>query len=1527
MPETRIAPEGAMQTPALTPMQLGMLIHGVRAETEGAYVQQLVWTLEETVDVSLFHVAWQHLVDRHEVLRTSFQLESPDGPIQMVHGQVDWSVEVSDWRELGIAHAERRFKAYLRDERRRGFAIAQSPLWRWSLFRLDDSDSRLVWTSHHALFDGRSRLILLRELLALYNGINRGTVPALAPARPFGDHVRWLTARDFSASQGYWRKLLRGFGHATPLPGEERRALADAECIHQTLDVALTEECTAKLREIASQIQITLNTIVQGAWALLLGFYAGNDDVVFGATRACRPSSLGDVESMVGLFINTLPVRVRITGAAFLPEWLKEIRSQWISLREHEHTPLAEVQRWSEVPTDEPLFESVVMFETYALVDSLREATDSWPIRDLRLLGTTNYPLVVAAHGGTRLRIELTCDRRRFADETLLEIRARFQTLLEGIALEPCRTLAELPMITPRERVQLVSDWNSTATPFPRDTTVVQLFEAQVGRTPDAIALAFRGGRWTYEQLNARANLLARRLRGLGVGFEIPVAICAERSPERIAAMLGILKAGGAYVPLDPAFPQQRLQFILSDTRTPVLITERNLGFTVTTSGLHVLYLDDDRDERDAGASANPPCPATFDSLAYIMYTSGSTGTPKGVAVLHRGIIRLLFGVDYITLDSTRKILHLASPAFDASTFEIWGPLLHGGQCVLYDGRVLALDLLEPVIRENEVDTLLVTTALFNAIIDESARILSGVKDVLVGGDVLSVNHVSRALAQLPATVITNAYGPTETTTFATTYRIPREMGPGASSVPIGKPIGNTTVYLLNSLGMLVPPGVPGELYIGGPGVARGYWNQPDLTVQRFLRNEFDQVPEAVLYRTGDLCRRLPDGNIEFLGRLDGQVKIRGYRIEVGEIAAALMKHEDVREAVVIADGESRGVERRLIAYVVPRTRPPRPVDPAGLKSFLKEILPDFMVPAAFVFLEALPLSPTGKVDRQRLPSPEARPVDGEQIRAARTPVQARLAGIFAELLGRDQVDIHDDFFRLGGHSLLAMQAVARARQALGINLPLVSLFDKPTVARLASFVEHLLQAGPAAHASPIERTPRAGVYPLLCSQLSVWDVHRAYPGKTRVNTSRAYRLRGPLSREALHDAMKALVERHESLRTNFVEIDGAPAQVVSAPGQLDLPLVDLSRLPEPRRLREAQRQFDLATRHFYDLATDDMLRPALLRLSDEDHVLVLIFNHIVMDGWSFGIFVRELSGFYNAFSARIRPALAELPLQPVDIACWERHHFQTPAGQEQLAYWKDRLADAHVVPCFASDGPRLESVEFRSDLSSISVEGDMVEALRKLGQREGCTLSMTLFAALNVLAYAITRQDDIVVGMPVAARNRPELDGIIGCFRKRVILRTDLSGRPTYRDVLSRVRDVTIGAYLHLDASMEIAFPERGVDHPAHWMRIPLNFNFIENTGVSLTLDRLAVTPLTRSEHINWSDLMMIVIESHDRLDVQLMYRKILYSPRRIMGLLQHYRKILEAMIGTPNQRLFKIPGENPLRNKSEQSVIHGRP
>ena len=1351
----------------LTPTQHGMLMHSLRSPDAGTYVQQMVCALGEALDVSAFEGAWQRVVDRHAVLRTSFRFEQGDAPRQDVVPSVSCRIEQRDWRRAGGIENEQRLDAYLRKDRRQPFALEHAPLWRLCLFRLADQDYRLVWTSHHALLDGRSRRLLLEELFAIYEAVCQGAEPHLAAPPPYERYVRWLVGQPSDKSQDYWRAMLEGLGGATPLPmgpPDRVRLLPDHEDRHRSLELLLTTEQTASLRQLADTLRVTFNTLLQGAWALLLSRYASTEDVVFGATRACRGIPVEGVGAMVGLLINTLPVRVAVPASTTLASWLPGLRSRWVAMREHEQTPLASIQEWSELPPGEPLFDSIVVFENFRLDEHLRAKGGAWNNRSFRLIGTTNYPLVVSGHLAPHLVIELTYDRHRFDDDIVSRMRKHLQNLLEAFAGDPARTLEEFAMVSVRERRQLVVDWNPAANDVPQDACIHRLFEAQVARAPGATALAFEGQTWTYQELNVRANRLGHYLRTLGVGSETPVAICVERTPLLVMGLLGILKAGGAYVPLDPSYPSERLQFMLRDSRAPVLLTQKSLVPALPENEAQRFCLDTDASVLDIHSATNPAGEFNGSQLAYLMYTSGSTGTPKGVQVEHRSVVRLVIDTNYIEIGPTDCMAQMSNTSFDAATFEIWGALLNGAKLAIL-GRDLTLDpaRVATAFREEQITISFVTTQLFNHIVSAAPEAFAGLRCLLTGGEAPDPARFRDLLLRWPPRRVVHVYGPTETTTFATFFPV-EVVAPDATTIPIGRAIANTSVFVLDPARGLLPVGVAGELYIGGAGVARGYLARPELTAEKFVQDPFSDQSDARLYRTGDLVRWRPDGNLEFLGRFDQQIKLRGFRIEPGEIETALAQHPQVEQAVVILR-EDRPGERRLAAYIVVGRSGAAPAA-ADLRKLLQKKLPDYMVPSAFVFLDALPLSPNGKLDRQRLPAPDPGRVDEDRIFVPpRTPTEERVAAIFAQLLGRDRVGVHDDFFEMSGDSLLAIQAASRVRQALGIELPLTRLFETPTVARLVANLDTCERSESEPGVPALVATAGAEPSPLSCSQLSIWDLHERFPNRVLSNTCRAHRLKGRLIPEAVRDALQSLLERHEAFRTTFSSVNGIPRQFVSVATPLDFPVLDLSGLPESQRMAEVQRLYEDEKQRRYDLARDVMLRAMLVRLGADDHVLVLNLSHIVSDARSMAVFYREFPLLYDAFANGKRVTLPALSIQPRDFARWEGLYLQAGVGKRQIAFWTKHLACGEWASDPLSHATPVASDDHASLRQTRVVANACVDALQEVGRQEGCTLAMTLFALTNVQFHMFTGREDILLGAPFAARTRPEIDELIGVF------------------------------------------------------------------------------------------------------------------------------------------------------------------
>ena len=1027
------------------------------------------------LNISALERAIQTIVHRHEVLRTTIQ--NLDGqPVQVIEEEAQVELSVVDLSELPPARMQQELEQKLSFQVRQPFDLSRDLMLRTTLFRLENNEYVFLLTIHHVAADGWSLGVFTRELNELYTAFCQNR-PGPLPELPiqYADFAlwqrQWFQGDLLASSLSYWKEKLGGQLPILHLPSDRPRP--PLQTFRGALyPLRLPQKLTTKLKIQAQQSGATLFMTLLAAFKTLLYRYTGQEDIIVGSPIAGRDRL--EIEGLIGFFVNTLALRTDLSGNPTFRDLLDRVRQTAKDAYAHQELPYERLIQELQLERDlsrEPLYQ--VIFALQNMPEVALELPDltlsSYGIHKREAksgLGLSSYRnapdratarcdltvLLKEEEGELQGVLEYNTDL--FDAATIKRMVGHFHVLLEGIVANPDQQLSQLPLLTEAEKHQLLVEWNKTQTDYPANKCIHHLFEEQVERTPLSVAVVFEDKQLTYRQLNSRANQLAHHLHKLGVGPDVLVGICVERSLEMVVGLLGILKAGGAYVPLDPAYPTERLAFMLEDTRVRVLLSQRHLVERLPATDARLVCLDSDSQEYAQNSQKNTFIAINPSNLAYINYTSGSTGKPKGVEVVHRGVTRLLFGVDYASLDSSQTLLVMAPISFDAATFELWGALLHGGKCVLFPGKVPTASELSKLISKHKITTIWLPSALFNSIIDHPPDSLSGISQLLIGGEALSSAHVSRALATLPNTKIINGYGPTESTTFSCCYPI----FSAGSSIPIGRPIGNTLLYILDSHLQPVPIGVPGELHIGGDGLVRCYLNRPELTADKFIPNPFIDKPGSRLYKTGDLVRYLPDGKIEFLCRIDNQIKMRGFRIELGEIEAVLGQHRAVKQTAVTLREDIPG-DKRLIAYIVPHLE----VAPTTeqLRRFLTEKLPNYMVPAGFVFLENFPLTPNGKIDRATLPVPDWTYSPDGKIVAPRTLTEEMVARIWAEVfaiesfhLGSSQINIYDNFFELGGHSLVAVELMAKLRKVFQVELPLSHLFENPTIAGLAERIE-----------------------------------------------------------------------------------------------------------------------------------------------------------------------------------------------------------------------------------------------------------------------------------------------------------------------------------------------------------------------------------------------------------------------------------------------------------------------------------------
>ena len=850
----------------------------------------------EELDLAAFRSAWQEITERHAILRTGFLFPASGAPSQRVYSGVSLPWKEHDWRGKSSTEQKTLFQSFLEVDRAQGFELNCPPLVRLTLFHLADADFRLVWTSHHAILDGRSRLLVLRELFARYEMIRVGQKLTLPSPRPYRDFIDWFGRQDWNAANGFWKETLSGYRLPTTFEIDHWRSRQGAEINFGKQATQLSQGLTSALKKLGQRHQITLNNLLQGAWSLLLNRYSGEPDVVFGAPRSGRYTTVAGADSIVGLLINTVPVRVRVSPEMYLVSWLKEIRDQWVAIRPFEHTPLVEIQQSSELPPGTQLFESLVVFENYELNDALRAQGGQWEKRDFQVLGRTNYPLTLTGYLSAELSLEISYDLNRFDDATVSRMLGHLQTLLTSIVADPNQRLSELAILTEAEKNQLFVEWNDTKREYPKDKCIHQLFEKQVEKSPDAVAVVFEEQQLSYQELNRRANQLAHYLRRRGVGAETLVALCVERSIEMVVGVLAVLKAGGAYVPMDPEYPRDRLEFMLSDTQASVLLTQERLSQMLPEYSGQKVRFDQDWPEITRESEANLGDVVAANNLAYVIYTSGSTGKPKGVMIQHGSAVNFLTSMAQEPGMTNRDtLLAVTTLSFDIAGLEIYLPLSVGGRVVMVNREVAADGVqLAKQLSDFGATMMQATPATWRMLLTSGWQGSEQLK-ILCGGEALPDDLANELVHRCAS--LWNMYGPTETTIWSAVQRVAADF----AKISLGRPIDNTQVYILDSHLNPVPIGVSGELYIGGAGLARGYLNRPELSAEKFVQHPFSDTAGARLYRSGDLARYLPDGNIEYLGRIDNQVKIRGFRIELGEIETVLHQHPAVRECVVVA--------------------------------------------------------------------------------------------------------------------------------------------------------------------------------------------------------------------------------------------------------------------------------------------------------------------------------------------------------------------------------------------------------------------------------------------------------------------------------------------------------------------------------------------------------------------------------------------------------------------------------------------------
>lgn len=1506
----------------LSPMQEGMLFHYLNDINKHQYLEQLCLTLKGDIDSELIKKSWDYVAHSNEMLRTVYKWDRLEKPIQIVLKNYKTPIQTYNLEHNNSLEKESKAKSIINKAYAEGIDLINAPL-RIDVIKKTCNTYELVITYHHIIYDGWSNGILIREFIQACNLYKKNKSPVKKEKNKYKEFIKWCKNQDKQKEEKYWTDFFRSYHTIASL---SIRNNSKKNISIDTIKKKLSKETTEDLNKFCRTNNITFATVLYTAWGILLKKYNNANDIVFGTPVSGRNAKILDIENMVGLFINTLPIRIKANGKNSIESVLKKVDEQLKEREEYQNTPLVDIIKYSKIDNSEELFDTLVVIENYPLDKVLNHQSNCVKIEKYAIKEMTNYKLTLSIMDFNGLSLELSYDENSFSKIYLKNLIEHYQNVIKEIIYNAKSSLNKIQMLSPQEKQHILEDFNNTKLEYPKDKTIQGLFEEQVLKSPHKIALICDDKCLTYKQLNDKSNQLARILINRNVNKDCIVGIFMNRSLEMVIGIIAILKAGGAYLPIDSTYPDSRTQYMIEDSGIEILLSQSSLKPKLKTKK-QVIMLDDEKIYN--GDSTNLEQKSKANNLAYVIYTSGSTGQPKGVMIEHSSLVNFIYSFNnqfQNKISHEDNCLSITNVSFDVSVGEMFLPLLFGARLVLYkENKLKDISSFVNSIVQNNISFTYIPPSILNDVYNEleNYKDVLNLSKILVGVEPIKDNMVEQYFTLNKQMEIINGYGPTETTICSTMYKYLNKV-PTGENISIGRPIGNTQIYILNEQYNICPVGVAGDIYISGYGLARGYLNRADLSKEKFIDNPFKA--NGKMYKTGDIAKWTQSGNIYFLGRIDNQAKIRGYRIEFGEIEAKLIEHELINEAVVIAKEDNKN-SKYLCAYITSQNN----ISFSELREHLSKDLPDYMIPSYFIQLDKLPITNNGKIDRKKLPHPDINTVEEGSYEAPTSEIEDKLVSIWEEILSVSNIGINHNFFELGGHSLKLTTLMSRIHKELNVQIPLNIIFNLPTIKNIADYI----RTGEKSIYKDILPVEKTEFYEVSSTQKRLYMLQQMDLNSTSYNMTGIFEIEGELDKNRLNHAIKILIDRHESLRTSFQLREEGLVQKIH--DEVDFQIEEYQI--EYKSEEEKQNTINSLVKAF-DLSKSPLLRVGLITffepvenrnnvpknqyqlaedmknnkiLPEQQHMLLLDMHHIISDGTSVGILVKEFAEIYQG------KHLKELKVQYKDYVAWQNRIFKSGKLIEQKEYWTQNLITKNpksisrdfIVPVLdiPSDYPRPQVQSFEGDSLDILLDDELSKKLKQLSKETGTTQYIIMLSALNVLLSKYSNQEDIIIGSPIVSRPHSDLENIIGMFVNTLAMRNFPKQEKTFGEFLKEVKVNTLRAYENQEYPFEALIEALNISIKRNRNPIfDVMLNVYSSDIEQIVLKKANLKPYKHSSQISKFDFSFVVENLRNKTKIFLLYKTSLYSKNTAQKLLEHYINILKQIVENTSIELEKI-------------------